>query len=96
MKVYLVIRSFGAAGGRVHSLALRDDTLLINGKPLIYLGDRSGKFGALSYSASQSDISTCLRGGVLPPAVDVTDDSGWASGALEYSVTLPPGASRLL
>ena len=64
--MYLVIRSFGAAGGRVHSLALRDDTLLINGKPLIYLGDRSGKFGALSYSAGQSDISTCLRGGVLP------------------------------
>ncbi len=94
VKVYLVIRSFGAAGGRVHSLALRDDTLLINGKPLIYLGDRSGKFGALSYSAGQSDISTCLRGGVLPSAGEVADDSGWASGALECHVTLLAGACR--
>ncbi len=46
VKVYLVIRSFGAAGGRVHSLGMRDDTLLINGKPLVYLGDCRGKFGA--------------------------------------------------
>lgn len=94
VKVYLVVRSFGAAGGRVHSLGIRDDTLLINGKPLIYLGDRSGRFGALSCSAGQSDISLCLREGVLPAADAVIDDSGWASGALEYEVTLAAGASH--
>jgi len=94
VKVYLVIRSFGAAGGRVHSLGARDDLLLINGKPLVYLGDRSGRFGAMSYRATESDISLCLRTGSLPDASEVTDDSGWASGALEYHVTLAAGAAR--
>ncbi len=94
VKVYLVIRSFGAAGGRLHSLAAKDDTLLVNGKPLVYLGDRNGRFGALSYDATHSDVSVCLRAGILPGATEIIDDSGWASGALEYSATLAAGAHK--
>lgn len=94
VKLYLVIRSFGAAGGRLHSLAAKDDTLLVNGKPLVYLGDPSGRFGATSYAATHGDISLCLRQGSLPSAAEVQDESGWASAAVEYIVTLPPGAAR--
>jgi hypothetical protein len=94
---YLALRSFGAAGGPLHSLARKDDTILVNGKPLVYAGDPSGRFGAVAYADSSNrrqDISVLLKQGVLPDATAIQDDAGWASGALAYDFNLAPGQTR--
>ena len=94
--VYLVLRSFGAAGGPVNSLAFRDGVVLINGGSLVYPDTAPTRFGAMSYADTAADISVLLRRGELPEAAGVEDESGWASGALEYRLTLAPGESRAL
>ncbi|MGE5557345.1 MAG: hypothetical protein ACM3WV_01895 [Bacillota bacterium] len=93
-RFYLVIRSFGAAGGPVTSLAWKDDQVYINGSPLIYLREQPTDFGAVSYGETGKDISLYLKEGRLPENQEVRDDSTWASGALEYRLVLEPGQSK--
>lgn len=94
VKTYLTIRSFGAAGGPIRSLTTQGDTVLVNGKPLVHMNEPDWRFGAVSYEATQSDISCHLREGNLPSTSEVTDESTWASGALEYCLTLPPNSAQ--
>ena len=92
---YLVIRSFGAAGGAVRSLAWKDNSLTVNGgAPVLYASQAPDQFGALAYANSQTDISVYLKSGNLPPVDSVTDDASWASGALAYNVSLQAGEIR--
>jgi hypothetical protein len=91
LSVYLVLRSFGAAGGPVRSLALRDRTVLVNGAPLVFADREPNAFGAVSYEDARTDISVLLERGELPASREVSDPSGWASGALEYTARLGPG-----
>jgi hypothetical protein len=98
VSLYLVVRSFGPAGGPVTHLALGDDGLLVevNHFPLLYAEDPLDGFGAVSYAQTGEDVGGFLQRGALPPAQAVEDDSTWASGALEYRVRLEPGAARTL
>jgi hypothetical protein len=89
--LYLVLRSFGASGGPVTSLAMRDGAVLVNGAAAVYPEEPPGRFGAVSYEATGEDISVVLRRGDFPADESVEDASGWASGALEYPVSLGPG-----
>lgn len=89
---YLVLRSFGAAGGPIEKLWLEDGHVRINGGgPVLLPLQAPARFGALSYAESGKDISVLLRAGEFPTATRVEDTSSWASGALEYPVKLAPG-----
>ena len=86
----LAIRSFGAAGGPVRSLSYEEGVVHVNEKPCLYI-ETPGKFVAVSYEQTGSDISVALRQGWkdLPAAAE--DAGGWASGALLYPLQLAPG-----
>lgn len=88
---YIVIRSFGAAGGPIKTLSYENDKVYINKAPLILTEESASGFGAVSYSDSKEDISVYLKKGLLPKTVAASDESTWASGALEYKVKLQPG-----
>ncbi len=92
--LYLVLRSFGAAGGPIQSFAFREEAVFINGAPLAYPDTAPTRFGAMSYADTGGDISVLLRRGEMPEAQEVDDESSWASGALEYRLDLAPGESR--
>ncbi len=94
MSLFLVVRSFGPAGGPIRDLELRDGSVWINGGALIHPDRPPDAFGAMSYEATGQDISVPLRHGVLPPNHCVSDPSSWASGALEYRFDLPPGEAE--
>jgi len=89
-KFYLAIRSFGAAGGPITSLRYDADKVYINDAPLLLAVKPASQFGAVSYEAEQTDISSYARKGILPGTSSVSDSSSWASGALEYQVSLEP------
>lgn len=91
---YLAIRSFGAAGSAIRTLAWEHGSVAVNGAPVLYPSQTPSGFGALSYAESQSDISVALKAGKLPAASSVTDEATWASGALAYNVVLKPGEAR--
>ncbi|MCZ7544331.1 MAG: hypothetical protein M5R40_12725 [Anaerolineae bacterium] len=93
---YLVLRSFGAGGGPLKSLAYKDDAVHVNGAPVIFANQPPTGFGALSYEATGSDISVWLKRGELPASQQVIDDSTWASGAMEYQVALEPQEAQSL
>ena len=94
LSFFLVIRSFGAAGGPIRRLAWQNNMILLNDGPVFYPREKPTGFGALSYQESKSDISVCLKSGKLPIGQDVTDESQWASGALEYQITLQGGETK--
>jgi hypothetical protein len=92
---YLVVRSFGASGNAIRSIAFKDNAVTVNGgAPVLFASQTPDGFGALAYAASQTDISTYLKSGKLPPAEGVSDEAAWASGALGYKLTLQPGETR--
>lgn len=94
---YLVIRSFGAAGGPIEKLWIKDGHLQINGGgPVMLPVEPPTRFGALSYAATGDDISVWLKQRKFPTDQAVEDKSSWASGAYEYVVTLAPGTSKSL
>ena len=96
LSFYLAIRSFGAAGGGVHQLSFKDNALQLNKKTVIYPYEVPTRFGALSYEDSKSDISVSLKSGKLPDQDEVPrDKSLWASGALEYRMTLMGGETKV-
>lgn len=90
-KLYLVLRSFGAAGGPVRSLERKDASVLVNSFGALYAENASFQFGAISYEQTGKDISEVLIAGNLPSSGSVQDSSTWASGALAYDVHLPAG-----
>jgi hypothetical protein len=89
--LYLVIRSFGAAGGEIKELSSDLDKININGATLVYAGTPATGFGAVSNAETGEDISVYLKNGTLPSSTSVKDESTWASGALQYSIQLKPG-----
>ncbi|MDX2112098.1 MAG: hypothetical protein SFY80_17855 [Verrucomicrobiota bacterium] len=92
VSLYLVIRSFGAAGGPIRRIVYEDGRVVINDGPVLFPEQSPTRFGAISYAETKTDIGELLRRGSFPEKTEVKDDSTWASGALEYSVTLSPGA----
>lgn len=96
LSFFLVLRSFGASGAALKSLAWENDTIAINGAPVVYPQQSPTAFGAQSYAQTKSDISVGLKSGKLPADTSITDDSTWASGALHYDLTLEAGTTKRL
>jgi hypothetical protein len=98
VSLFLVVRSFGPAGGPLRSLAPAQEgsDVFINGAPLLCPQQDDGRWGALSFEESGRDISLSLKEGTLPETSRVEDPSGWASGALEYRLSLDAGETRTL
>lgn len=91
IRFYLVIRSFGASGGPVHSIKGDRRQVWINGAPVVLAETQAAAFGAVSFEESHKDISEYLRTGTLPDKTEVQDGSTWASGAMEYRIVLGAG-----
>jgi hypothetical protein len=91
--LYLVLRSFGAAGGPVNWIACGNGVISVNGGDVAYCGKAPDAFGALSYQESGQDISVLLRRGEMPSSQAVEDPSTWASCAAAYRVELMPHES---
>lgn len=94
---YLAIRSFGAAGGPIEKLWMKDQHVHINGGgPVMFAVEAPKRFGALSYEATGKDISELLQQKRFPEQSQIEDKSTWGSGALEYGLHLSAGESRSL
>lgn len=91
---YLVIRSFGAAGGPIYKLEECEGVVSINGVPLFY-AENPGDFAAISYEETGKDIGCYLRENSFPESKKVFDKSTWASGAIRYEVELLPGQTQV-
>lgn len=91
IRFYLVIRSFGASGGPVHSIKSDRRQVWINGASMVLAETQAAAFGAVSFEESHRDISEYLRTGTLPDKTEVQDGSTWASGAMEYRIVLGAG-----
>lgn len=93
--LFIPIRSFGAAGGAIHSLKSSTHCVKINGAPVFVMGKEPEQFRTVSYAKTGKDISCYLKKGQLPGQWETEDASGWASGVLVYSYCLKPGESGI-
>ncbi len=96
ISLYLVIRSFGPAGGPVSHIGVSGDgtALDINHYPLLYFGQKPTGIGVVSYTETGQDIGEYLKQGKLPTIDNVEDKSTWASGAVEYRQKLHAGEEK--
>jgi hypothetical protein len=80
-------------GGSAHESqapAFRADTVLVNATKAIRSLTPPDGFGAATLE--EGDITEFLARGVVPTRSQVTDPDGYASAALQYRLTLAPGA----
>ncbi len=88
LRLYLVLRPYGPAGGQVKELSVVSSSeIAVNGKTVL-LTQQAGSFGAVAYNLDGQDISVPLRNGNLPTAQAVTDPDGLCGGALAYELDL--------
>jgi hypothetical protein len=81
-------QSFGGVS-RVRDLAFRDGVIHINGNRVVIPLSPPAGFGGASFAAG--GVTRYLAMGELPPQKQVTDDFGFASGALRFDMKLGPG-----
>ena len=81
-------QSYGGVS-RLRDLAFRDGVVRINGNRVVIPLSAPVKFGAASFAAGGA--TRYLAMGELPPQTQVTDDFGFASGALRFDMNLGPG-----
>jgi len=81
-------QSFGGVS-RVRDLAFRDEVIHINGNRVVIPLSPPAGFGGASFAAG--GVTRYLAMGELPPQKQVTDDFGFASGALRFDMKLGPG-----
>ena len=96
--LYLVIRPYGPAGGKVRNLSVSklNAGLVINDKIALLAAQAWNEFGALSFSESGQEISTALKKGQVPANQTVRDEIGLCSGALVYNLNIQPQACHQL
>jgi hypothetical protein len=80
-------QSFGGVS-RVRDLAFRDGVVRINGNRVVIPLSAPVEFGGASFAAGGA--TRYLAMGELPPQTQVTDDFGFASGALRFDMNLGP------
>jgi hypothetical protein len=101
--LYLALRPFqvnpswqflNVQGGvaRVRELDWNGERILVNGTTSVAPMTPGARFGAVPFDAG--DIVDYLRQGVLPGSAQVTDPRGFASGAMAFSLRLPPGGAK--
>jgi hypothetical protein len=76
----------------IHGIAYKGDTVVVNGDRRVIALTRGAKFGAASFD--EGGIAPRLLEGRLPARSSASDSAGWASGALAFALTIPPGGSR--
>ncbi|MGW8187432.1 MAG: discoidin domain-containing protein, partial [Desulfobacterales bacterium] len=81
-------QSFGGVS-RVRKLAFRDGVIHINGNRVVIPLSSPVGFGGAPFAAG--GVTRYLAMGDLPPQTQVTDDFGFASGALRFDMNLGPG-----
>jgi hypothetical protein len=88
-------QALNLAGGtsRIDRLVFRDGALQVNDGPPLLCAARPAGFGAVTFAGGDV-VSDFLRRGVLPPAAEVRDSFGAASGALSWPLRLEPGGER--
>jgi hypothetical protein len=101
-RVYLAIRPFqvnppwqflNTPGGvaPITQLDVDNGTVRVNGEPAVVSLTPPAGFGAATFD--QGNVVDYLRAGRLPPAPNVRDAFGHASGALAYTAELDSGAA---
>ncbi len=100
VRLFVAVRPFqvnppwqflGTAGGPapIRSLAWDGRRLAVNGDRLVVPLTAPAAFGAAPFDGG--DVTEFLRRGAPPPATDVTDPFGYASGAFAFDVDVAPG-----
>jgi hypothetical protein len=100
-RLFLAMRPFqvnppwqwlNAVGGASHidSISNSGGLLLVNDKTVIPLTTPTA-FGVTTFE--KGDIVEFLQKGIVPERSRISDDRGFASGALEYDVNIPSGES---
>ncbi|WP_348757247.1 discoidin domain-containing protein [Candidatus Methylocalor cossyra] len=103
VKLFLALRPFqvnppwqslNMTGGATEIRRLEFDGRMVrvNADRVVVPLTPASRFGALMFD--QGSIIDYLAEGKLPQSTGVDDPFGYASGALEYDLDLPPGASR--
>jgi hypothetical protein len=89
-------QSFNKLGGvsPIRELDYRTGVVWVNRSKAVIPLTVPKQFGAAAFD--QSAITTYLKTGGLPPQTQVSDDFGYASGALGYDLNLPAGAAEEL
>jgi len=84
-------QNWHAFGGvsKIFELAYGADGIRVNRNKRVISLTPPKKFGASTFA--QGAITEYLKTGVLPPQTEVSDDFGYASGALQYDLILAPG-----
>lgn len=90
---YLVLRSFGAAGGPVRIIESDGAVTKINRLHTIY-HEPADDFYYVRFDQSGKDIGEYLQYGEKPTNFSGEDTKDWASGALAYSFLLPPDGRK--
>ncbi len=85
-------QSLNRVGGvtPIRTMAFRADTVLVNDTKAVRSLTPPDAFGAASLD--EGNITEFLARGVVPPRAQVVDPVGWASGVLQYRLTLASGA----
>lgn len=103
VNLYLALRPFqvnppwqflNLPGGAapLRELVYRDAQVRVNGDKAVIPLSPPDRFAALAFE--QGSIVAAIAQGKLPVQDSVTDPFGYASGALEYGLELPPGGSQ--
>ncbi len=82
-------QSFGGASA-LRDLSFRDGVVSVDGSRVVIPQTPPVGFGAAPFAAG--GVTSYLPSGDLPPETQVTDDFGYASGALRFDMDLAPGA----
>lgn len=87
-------QSLNMVGGvtKIQSIKSQGRAIRVNDNRMVVPLTPPSHFGAVIYD--QGSITDYLLEGKVPPQSEVDDPFGYASGALEYELDLPPGASR--
>jgi hypothetical protein len=84
-------QKFGGVS-KIEELSYSTDGIWINRSKLIIPLMTPNQFGAAVFA--QGAITEYLATGELPPQTQVSDDFGYASGALRYDLELAPGSAQ--
>ncbi len=77
---------------RIDSLSFRGGTLTVNRARVVSAFPAPSAFGAAAFDAG--DVTGFFSRGEVPPAEEVEDATGLASGAFAWDLEIPPGGSR--
>lgn len=84
-------RGFGGTA-QVRDLCLRDGVVRVNGSRAIVPLAPVSAFGATAFA--QGSIVPYLKGGEVPGRLDLQDEFGYGSGALQFDLRLAPGSAQ--